>query len=121
MPKGPRLPATKRYSQRRMLPASTKSGTVYRQMPEKATMMMAGVETKPAETAASPNTSAPTTDRDMPTYLGIRMLASFSTSRTSSREEHFQARGEGKPLDAARDGQGQPRGRSWVLKSWEQT
>ena len=45
-------------------------------------MMIAGVDTKPALTAVSPNTSAPTTDSAMPTYFGIRMLASFRISRT---------------------------------------
>ena len=84
MPNGPVLPATIRNSQRRRLPVSTKSGTVYRQMPEKATMIIAGEETNPAETAVSPSTSAPTTESAMPTYFGMRMLASFKISSTSN-------------------------------------
>ena len=121
MPKGPRLPATKRYSQRRMLPASTKSGTVYRQMPEKATMIMAGVETKPAETAASPNTSAPTTDRDMPTYLGIRMLALSALPERAAGRNISRLGERGSPWMPLAMVRVSPRGRSWVLKSWEQT
>ena len=52
------LPAAMRKIQRSTLPVSTKSGTVYRQIPENATTMMAGVERKPAETAVSPKTNA---------------------------------------------------------------
>ena len=59
-------------------------GTVYRQMPDSAMMSMAGVESMPAFTAVSPSTNAPTTDRAMPTYFGIRTLASVSTSRRST-------------------------------------
>ena len=54
-------------------------------------MMMVGVEKMPARTAVSPRTSAPTTESAIPTYLGMRMLASFRTSsmrrtRSISRE-----------------------------------
>ena len=55
-------------------------------MPESATMMMAGEETSPALTAVSPSTSAPMTERASATYLGMRTLASMSTSNTSSRK-----------------------------------
>ena len=83
IPNGPKQPAIMRNSQRRILPVSTKFGTAYRQIPEHATTINVGVDKKPALTAASPKTSAPTTDKDIPTYLGIRILASFSTSNTN--------------------------------------
>ena len=51
-----------------------------------ATMMMAGEETSPALTAVSPRTSAPMTERASATYLGMRTLASTSTSSTASRK-----------------------------------
>ena len=62
-------------------------------MPESAIMSIVGVETSPARTAVSPKTSAPTTDSAMPTYLGMRMLASFKISKMS-RTTSISSEGE---------------------------
>ena len=84
MPNVPTLPAASSMVKRTMLVSSMRLGTAYSPMPLNAMMMIAGVETNPAFTAVSPSTSAPTTESAMPTYLGMRMLASLSTSKTSS-------------------------------------
>ena len=84
MPKVPILPATIKYKNRKVVVVSTISGTVYKQIAEKAIIITAGVEIIPDFTAVSPKTSAPTTERANPTYLGIRTDASFKTSNTNS-------------------------------------
>ena len=90
-------------------------------MPEKATTMMAGVETKPAETAVSPRTSAPTTDRDIPTYLGIRILASFKISKTSKTRNISRLGERGRPWILLAIVKVKDRGKSWILNSWVET
>ena len=56
------------------------SGTVYKQIPERAIIISVGGEIIPALTAVSPSTKPPTIDTTIPTYFGIRTLASFSIS-----------------------------------------
>ena len=90
-------------------------------MPEKATMMMAGVETKPADTAASPKTSAPTIESAMPTYLGIRTLASFKTSKTRSTKNISRLGDNGSPWMLLAMVSVSPKGMSCILKSWDVT
>ena len=86
-------------------------------MPENATIMMAGVDKKPADTAVSPNTSAPTTDRDMPTYLGIRMLDSFRISKRSNTTNISKLGDKGKERTLLAMVSSKPSGKSCILKS----
>ena len=84
-------------------------------------MMIAGVETNPADTAASPSTSAPTMDSAMPTYFGIRMLASFNTSSVS-RTRNISRLGErGSPCTLLAMFSISPNGISCILKSCDVT
>ena len=52
-------------------------------MPESAMIMSVGAEMMPAVTAVSPSTRPPTMETTMPTYFGMRTLASLSISKIS--------------------------------------
>ena len=82
---------------------------------------MAGVERKPADTAVSPNTNAPTTDRDIPTYLGIRMLASFNTSNKNSTTNISKLGDKGSSRTLLAMVNVKPSGNNCILKSCAET
>ena len=97
MPYVPTLPAANSMSIRIKELLSTKLGTVYKQMPDSATIKIAVVDKKPAFTAVSPKPNAATTDSAVPTYLGMRTLASVITS-SANRVKNISMLGEsGKP------------------------
>ena len=80
----PKVPATRRSKNLKTEKDCTNSGTVYKHIPENATIISVGADIIPAETAVSPSTKPPTIDTTIPTYLGILTLASFSISKIIS-------------------------------------
>ena len=80
----PELPAITKNTILSIEKVCSNSGTVYKHIPDKAIIIKVGAEIIPAVTAVSPKTNPPTMDTTMPTYLGIRTLASFNISNIIS-------------------------------------
>lgn len=77
------------------------TGMLNEQIPVKATTTTIGVETRPAETAASPMTRAPTILMAGPMARGIRSPASRRISKVTSIKKASRKVGKGIPSRAA--------------------